>query len=394
MSQRVAGEGARPCDLMIIGERPGFEESRAGRPFVGPAGKELWARVWKILRLSRLDVYTTNLVKTFSTAPPTPAEIARDRHELQVELLRVKPSIILTIGYHAARALLPQFADVTGEFFHGLAFPFTYGRLTPREAIVIPSCHSSAALRQPDRYQQQLTDDLRAVQRVRDGDRTVHQVQTPIPYQVGLAGYGTRRRLVGLDTEGTVEHPEAITLCAHRNEVALVELHNGQRSPFLKASVEQGAQTLAIHHAKHDWQVLHRLGMHTLPRIDCTMLMAFHLGKAQGLKVLAFRERGYAMSSYEDLIQPIDDAQVRETLQRRLDLWDDELRGMAWRATRRATKQMAHNKDGTQKKVTKKAIAAALKAIRAKSPVPDNRVLSGLRRMLTATADVMHDDDA
>jgi uracil-DNA glycosylase len=69
---------------MMVGEQPGHEEDLAGRPFVGPAGRIL-DRALTAARMTRDDVYVTNVVKHFKWEPrgkrrihakPSPAEIA------------------------------------------------------------------------------------------------------------------------------------------------------------------------------------------------------------------------------------------------------------------------------------------------------------------------------
>lgn len=309
----IYGDGPTPNDLMIVGERPGIEEHIAGIGFVGPAGQELWARIWKILRLGRDAFYVTNLVKTFTTAPPHRTEILRDAPLLNAELQRVQPKIIVTIGYHAARAFLPQFEGINGDYFHGLAFPFTYGRLHPRTATIVPVVHASAALRQPNRYQHQLTDDLRAVRRCLDGTQPPHRTVRPAPHRISLATFSKEGLSLGLDTEGTVAAPECVTLTANGRRVACVDVHDGKRPKFLKPAIEH-AKRLYIHNAPHDWQILHTLGIRDLPRVDCTMLMAYLLELPQSLKVLAYRELGYVMSEYEDLVAPLDAQVVRATV--------------------------------------------------------------------------------
>lgn len=472
----IAGDGPTPSDVLILGERPGVEEYEQGRPFVGPAGRELWARVWKILRLNRDDVYVTNLVKTFSTAPPTADEIRRDAARLRAELQKVRPQLIVTIGYHAARALLPQFVGKKGEFFHGLPFAYTYGKLTPRTAIVIPCCHSSAALRQPDRFQQQLTDDLRevkaALDAIADGGLVLpHGSHRPQPYRVGLAAFGRAGQILGVDTEGNKTHPECVTVARGAIEVACVETPDGAQSatPFLGASLHH-AKALAIHYSFADVPTLKTLGITDLPPIHDTMLQAYLLGKPQGLKVLAYRELGYEMDAYLDLVQPLDDTLVQDTLAAQLGAWESAVELLQAKAVRIATKRAATTtvvnindeydvsimrpgpwgnpfkigRDGTRAqviekfrqhliddpklrargikalrgkrlgcvcapqpchgyvwadvcnahvRVTKKAIAAIFKRLHAKSDVPANRVISGLRRMLTTKDEISEDEE-
>lgn len=387
--KRVLGDGNMPCDLFLLGERPGIEEHHQGRGFVGPAGEELWARIWKVLRLTREAFFVSNLVKTFSMEPPSADEIARDAKTLRTELLSVRPKIIITIGYHAARALLPQFAGVTGDYFHGLAHEFTYGALKPRTAIVVPVCHSSAALRQPDRYQVQLTSDLRAVKEVIEGTRSVHVTRRPVPYRVGLAGFGKAGLTLGLDTEGAPSAPECVTLAQSERAVACVETVDGKRPQFLKPSIEH-AKRLAIHHSKGDIAVLRTLGIDHLPRVDDTMLQAYLLGLPQGLKVLTYRECGFEMSDYSDLVDPLDEQLVRKTLTDRHDIWMQ----MHARSVRWAEKKAERRAKLLQVRKTKKMVASILKRRLAHTPqLPPLRVIKGVARMLAKT-DAAPDDSA
>lgn len=316
----ILGDGATrdTCELFVLGERPGIEEYKAGRGFVGPAGQELWAFLWRYARIERSQCYVTNLVKTFSTAAPTPDEIARDRSMLLAELYTIRPRVIVAVGAHAARALLPQFSAVKQEFFHGLVYAITYGRLHPRSAVVVPTVHSSAALRQPDLYANAFADDCRAVRRALDADdpRTlVHRTRRPDVFQEGLARYGHAGLTIGLDTEGSIDTPECVTLSTDGRHAACVEVYEKQ-TPYLKSAIESAA-VVAIHQATGDWQVCHTLGI-DLGKAGCvddTMLMAYNLGLPQSLKVLSYRVLGYEMSAYPDLVDPLDDARVLGVLE-------------------------------------------------------------------------------
>ena len=63
LERRVEGEGPKDAKIAIVGEAPGAEEDRAGRPFVGRAGTVL-DQCLHSAGLTRSDVYITNLVKT------------------------------------------------------------------------------------------------------------------------------------------------------------------------------------------------------------------------------------------------------------------------------------------------------------------------------------------
>ncbi len=113
-TQIVFGEGKASSAMMIVGEQPGDQEDRTGRPFVGPAGK-LLDRALKDAGIDRRDTYVTNAVKHFKWEPrgkrrlhkkPSPREIAACRPWLEAELQIVCPRTVVCLGATAAAAIL------------------------------------------------------------------------------------------------------------------------------------------------------------------------------------------------------------------------------------------------------------------------------------------------
>lgn len=113
-TQTVFGEGKATAALVIVGEQPGDQEDRSGRPFVGPAGK-LLDRALEDAGLARREIYLTNAVKHFKWEgqgkrrlhkKPSPREIAACRPWLEKELQVVRPETVLCLGASAASALL------------------------------------------------------------------------------------------------------------------------------------------------------------------------------------------------------------------------------------------------------------------------------------------------
>ncbi|WP_375689466.1 UdgX family uracil-DNA binding protein [Pseudooceanicola sp. LIPI14-2-Ac024] len=109
----VLGEGPQDAALMIVGEQPGDEEDRAGRPFVGPAG-QLFDRAAQTAGLDRRQAYVTNAVKRFKFQmrgkrrihqAPNRGEVQHGRWWLRQEVDLVKPQLILAMGANAAEAL-------------------------------------------------------------------------------------------------------------------------------------------------------------------------------------------------------------------------------------------------------------------------------------------------
>lgn len=109
----VPGEGARHARLMLVGEQPGDHEDRAGKPFVGPAGKML-DRALEEIGIERDTIFVTNAVKHFKFewrgkrrlhARPNTSEVEACRWWLDHERSLIRPAVILAMGGTAARGV-------------------------------------------------------------------------------------------------------------------------------------------------------------------------------------------------------------------------------------------------------------------------------------------------
>lgn len=102
----VFGEGSETADLMVVGEAPGQQEDRTGRPFVGPAGKLL-----DLLLLSagfpRDRVYICNVLKCRppDNRNPMPDEVAACSSFLRGQIEAIGPKVLLAVGKFAAQSL-------------------------------------------------------------------------------------------------------------------------------------------------------------------------------------------------------------------------------------------------------------------------------------------------
>lgn len=137
----VPGEGPPDARIMLIGEGPGEQEDRTGRPFVGAAGKLLNQLLLRA-GLRRPDVFITNIVKCRppGNRAPTPDEAAACRLYLETQIALINPRIICLLGRAAAQAMLD--APVSISRIHGV----------PHEQdgiIYVPLYHPAAALHQP-----------------------------------------------------------------------------------------------------------------------------------------------------------------------------------------------------------------------------------------------------
>jgi uracil-DNA glycosylase family protein len=169
-TQTVFGEGLKRSHVMFVGEQPGDQEDRQGRPFVGPAGREL-DRALEAVGIARDDVYITNVVKHFKFEErgrrrihqtPKRFEIDACRPWLEEELRVVDPSALVLLGATAAKALLGSSFRLTqhrGELLDSDLAP-----------IVTATIHPSAILRAPDdaarvEQRESFAEDLRVVAR-------------------------------------------------------------------------------------------------------------------------------------------------------------------------------------------------------------------------------------
>lgn len=121
----VFGDGKINAEIMLIGEAPGGEEEKQGRPFVGKAGKNL-DEFLSIVGLEREDIYISNVVKLrpFKLSPKTQKPVNRppDREELDFfvpylhrEIELVKPKLIVTLGNFALKYVLMDKSIVIGD---------------------------------------------------------------------------------------------------------------------------------------------------------------------------------------------------------------------------------------------------------------------------------------
>lgn len=100
----VLGEGPQTARVMLIGQNPGAEEEKQGRPFVGRSGKYL-DRVLQVNNIKRQDLFITSVVKcrTVGNQKPTESEIASCLPLLIKQIERVQPKVIVLMGEVAWR---------------------------------------------------------------------------------------------------------------------------------------------------------------------------------------------------------------------------------------------------------------------------------------------------
>lgn len=152
----VFGSGAFDARLFVIGEAPGREEDLTGRPFVGRSGRLLDELLEDEIGLSREECYVANVVKCRppQNRDPMADEVASCRHFLDAQLAAVKPSVVLSLGNFATRALLDTAEGITR--LHGRRFPLA-------SSVLVPTFHPAAALRGGAAVLDQMRADFQVV---------------------------------------------------------------------------------------------------------------------------------------------------------------------------------------------------------------------------------------
>lgn len=146
-TQTVFGEGSPSAEIVFIGEGPGEEEDRTGRPFVGRAG-ELLTRMVAAMGLRRSDVYICNIIKCRAPGNRSPAADEADacRDYLLRQLQIIAPKVIVTLGNPATQKLLDTTVGITKLRGQWQKLPLLIPGLSGIE--VMPTFHPAFVLRQ------------------------------------------------------------------------------------------------------------------------------------------------------------------------------------------------------------------------------------------------------
>ena len=155
----VPGEGNPDTEVVFVGEGPGQNEDRQGRPFVGRAG-DLLVKFLATLRWRRDEVFITNIVKCRppDNRDPEPDEIAACAPYLRRQLEILDPALVVTLGRHSL-----------GRFMPGSRISQAHGTVRPVDpatgatnALVFAMYHPAAALRTPE-IERTSYDDIAAI---------------------------------------------------------------------------------------------------------------------------------------------------------------------------------------------------------------------------------------
>ncbi len=156
IGKAVPGEGNPDAEIMFIGEAPGKDEAKTGRPFIGRSGKFLRAVIREI-GLNEEDVYITSPVKYLpQKGTPIRENIVHSRIHLSKQLSVIDPKILVLLGSVACIAVLDQAFPITKE----------HGKVINRAGkIYLITYHPAAGLRFPE-TKESFIDDFKKLKKL------------------------------------------------------------------------------------------------------------------------------------------------------------------------------------------------------------------------------------
>lgn len=342
------GAGPIPSAIFLCGEKPGLEEIRQRKPFIGASGDEQNDYLRRH-HLSTRSFYLTNIIKHYiGDRNPTDQEIEFWSPYLQDEIARCQPKLIIAVGAVSARYFLGQEARL--ETVHGIphrpgAFDINCAYRAPLDCIVIPIYHPIFGIKDSDARTlinfdyAQVAD---AVIKLRDG----REIEVRYDKYAGreqyhdISGTEMEERLeddfdyeaneFAVDTEGTLADRFSFQVSYREGEGYMVRTDRKDFQRALKAigklaltrdpKRDRDYTQVIGHNLMHDIAIVRAMGLELrrAPRLFDTMYAAYitriesysddpkgrSRGK-QGLKPLAWRHNGTRMMSWEDVTSEI-----------------------------------------------------------------------------------------
>ena len=166
----VPGEGAADADIMFIGEVPGYQEDRLGRPFVGPAGQFL-DELLASIGMRREQVFIANMIKCRApeNRDPKPDEMAACGKYLDRQIQLVNPRLIVPLGRIAL-----------GRFFPGESITRARGKVREKDGrFIYPVMHPAAALHRQE-LRATIVSDFEAIPSVLEDLAKAAPVKEPV----------------------------------------------------------------------------------------------------------------------------------------------------------------------------------------------------------------------
>lgn len=309
----VAPDGPRNASVVCIGEAPGIEENKRGRPFLGKTGREVNEHYLPIAGLARESTYFTNAIRCMPVSVGGKLDIKREKdlellnscssHFLSYELDSIRPRLVVPMGAFANRALDP---DINLELQHGIPIRTSWGD-------TFPMYHPAQGTHEPKKMLL-IRNDWIKLGKYLKGNLKVARDKYPNPDYRLADAQQVRRDLDGMwdypmacDTE-TMKggQPYCFTYSVVPGTGRLIMADDTAALEELQDHLDNWNGPILWHNWLFDIKVVTAMGLRFPHRLIVdTMLRIFHLGNLpQGLKALAYRELGMKMKDFDDVVTP------------------------------------------------------------------------------------------
>jgi DNA polymerase len=312
----VAPDGP-PSEIEFIGEAPGWEENRHGRPFIGKTGREVNEHYLPLVPLKRELVRFDNAISCMPDRPKGKLDWHKeaDRSLLQScaanhlygrwAVTRTSlglPKLIVPMGNFACKAVDP---DIDLDTQHGMPVKTRLG------IIAFPMWHPAGGIHEPKKMLQIRTDWVRLGRYIKGKLKLPIDQHPDVDYSEVTNAKEIREidptLSMACDTETSRKYgPYCLTYSQYPGTGRLIRATRPDLLVALQEKLDEWEGTILFHNWLYDWLVTENMGLnfpHKLVRD--TMVTCFHLGNVpQGLKALAYRYLGMAMQSFEDLVRP------------------------------------------------------------------------------------------
>jgi uracil-DNA glycosylase family 4 len=298
----IGGDGPQPAEILIVGERPGANENKYQRVFIGKTGQELNETYLPLAGLHRSDVRVCNAVRCWAdnNRTPTDKEIAScASHHLPLEIERTRPKIVMLMGGSACK-IVPS---IKLDTHHGIP---QWGRIFDWQGWIVPMYHPALGLHE-SKWMTQILEDWEELPgrlaAIPCGGAEELEYETD--YRIVRGQEVNVLELtssVAIDTESHGADPFSVQVSSIPGRAYMVLAEDRQGLALLARRLRQAEGI--FHNAVHDLDDLRRMGI-SLLRFRDTMQEAYHLGNLpQGLKPLVYRLFGHTMTSWEDVVRP------------------------------------------------------------------------------------------
>jgi len=259
--------------IALVGEAPGYNEVKQGRPFVGESGK-LLRMIIKQLGVDPEELFITNvcICKPPNNRPPSPVEIKCCLPRLLDELQTFKPEVVIALGATALKALggTTTITKARGlPFLHSLGF------------TVVPTLHPAFILRDPSAFNDLVEDLDKAI----NGHIEVTECPVVSYIFTDMADIPVCDTYI-LDIETTGRNPfrdqiHRIGLQPRGSSIVYITTPNAE-----VWNAKFGQATLIGHNINFDWQFLSQAGLFTSGNLIDTMLIHYCLDERKGTHAL------------------------------------------------------------------------------------------------------------